>query len=838
MENQQGRGEIPSYKNVVAGETSTTRAQRNLKENSAPVMGNLWKKRMGGKCLPRAQKHPRYVIPCNKPEEYTCYMKDHALICKFIGYWPTEKELNRWIHQRWRPKGHIDLKLGVKGFFTAIFANLEDKERVFEEGPYFMNNVGLFMKHWEERYNPENERMLVAPIWVRLFGLPKEFWDPEILEGIGNTIGGFVKIAEATKRGKFNSYARLCVYMNISEPLPESIELEYHDDIWKQPIDYEHIPFRCRKCHEYGHLYRQCPLNKEEEFDKSQETHQREAGEMGEVDRDFQQVSRRKKRGKEGPKTQTHEKPLNTVSQNKFHVLQNENEDYEVNLGDDEELGNTPMEVVTETKGKEQSMGKTVEERVVGESEIVTEHSQMEVENQKENEVEEQKIMKQLIQEWKNLDNRFITEKRKQLYKEAFQKYKEKKGESKDKQLIIASEQENDQMGMDVSGKNSRKRGRKTLSEAIQTVGETLINSGKVIPLSEETKISVQQLEEIINKNKLQFEVMGQDAIGSTGGLAILWNPNDVILEGWTSMTSILTGIGRIVGTNEKVVILGVYGPPTPGEKENFMQKMKAIHRIYPEPAWIIGGDFNLIRSLEEKKGGIRKADQYMSMFNDMIDELRLVDIHTINGICTWNNRRGGKNQIASRLDHFLVSEPIMTKDVFIEAKIIPFLGSNRWPIRLEVDIKKNCGRRPFRFESFWLRDPGFIKKMEEWWTQSSAQGKGKMHTFQLKLKELKGKIKQWNNEEFGNILEEKQKLEGEMESLQQKIIIEGRTEESIREEGIIPGKLEERQKQEEVLWRQNSRIKWLREGERNNKFFHQAMIQHRQRNRILSIKD
>ena len=111
--------------------------------------------------------------------------------------------------------------------------------------------------------------------------------------------------------------------------------------------------------------------------------------------------------------------------------------------------------------------------------------SQMDVENQVENDVEEERIMKQLIQEWKYLDNRFIPEKQKQLYKEAFQKYKEKKGENMDKQVMIGNEQGNGQVGMDGSGKNSRKRGRKTMSETIQTVGETLINSGKVIPLSE-----------------------------------------------------------------------------------------------------------------------------------------------------------------------------------------------------------------------------------------------------------------------------------------------------------------------------------------------------------------
>jgi hypothetical protein len=37
--------------------------------------------------------------------------------------------------------------------------------------------------------------------------------------------------------------------------------MDYQDDEWSQTLDYEHIPFRCRKFHEHEHLFRECPLN-------------------------------------------------------------------------------------------------------------------------------------------------------------------------------------------------------------------------------------------------------------------------------------------------------------------------------------------------------------------------------------------------------------------------------------------------------------------------------------------------------------------------------------------------------------------------------------------------
>ena len=118
---------------------------------------------------------------------------------------------------------------------------------------------------------------------------------------------------------------------------------------------------------------------------------------------------------------------------------------------------------------------------------------------------------------------------------------------------------------------------------------------------------------------------------------------------------------------------------------------------------WIIGGDFNLIRSLEEKKGGIHQLNPRTETFNEVIDTLNLVDVRTNNDNFTWNNKRTRDSGIACRLDRFLVTGSIIMNMGELKASVLPSVGSNHWPIKLEW---KNVGpnlRRPFCFEKFWL---------------------------------------------------------------------------------------------------------------------------------------
>lgn len=151
----------------------------------------------------------------------------------------------------------------------------------------------------------------------------------------------------------------------------------------------------------------------------------------------------------------------------------------------EEENENVPMEIITETTGKTTSQIRETEVEMGGSQENTMDQTLKGPENRKENGTEEEKIMKKLLQEWKNLDERFIPESQKQQYKEAFQKYKVKTGGMLETGADQIGSQGTQNLGMDDNGKGGRKRGRRTINETIQAVGETLVNSGRVLSLSE-----------------------------------------------------------------------------------------------------------------------------------------------------------------------------------------------------------------------------------------------------------------------------------------------------------------------------------------------------------------
>lgn len=56
------------------------------------------------------------------------------------------------------------------------------------------------------------------------------------------------------------AYACILVHLDTREGLVESLKLQWQGIIRLQKLDYEGVPFRCRRCHEVGNLYKDFPL--------------------------------------------------------------------------------------------------------------------------------------------------------------------------------------------------------------------------------------------------------------------------------------------------------------------------------------------------------------------------------------------------------------------------------------------------------------------------------------------------------------------------------------------------------------------------------------------------
>ena len=110
-------------------------------------------------------------------------------------------------------------------------------------------------------FNASRERVGQVSIWVRLPGLSLPFWFEDHFTYIGNLLSTFLEADTSYKLTKVKRVARILVNINIRNGLPGVVRLALRQCSYCQVLDYEHVSFMCRCCHDYGHLYRDCPHN-------------------------------------------------------------------------------------------------------------------------------------------------------------------------------------------------------------------------------------------------------------------------------------------------------------------------------------------------------------------------------------------------------------------------------------------------------------------------------------------------------------------------------------------------------------------------------------------------
>lgn len=114
------------------------------------------------------------------------------------------------------------------------------------------------MAKWKPGFDPSAELNHMAPVWVRLPGLPLESWDEQIFRWIGNSFGCFVAVDSVTLNKSRLVYARFCVNVTINKALPNFISLKPKWGKWSQAIVYKNATLYCQKCNTQGHSYMDC----------------------------------------------------------------------------------------------------------------------------------------------------------------------------------------------------------------------------------------------------------------------------------------------------------------------------------------------------------------------------------------------------------------------------------------------------------------------------------------------------------------------------------------------------------------------------------------------------
>jgi exonuclease III len=327
------------------------------------------------------------------------------------------------------------------------------------------------------------------------------------------------------------------------------------------------------------------------------------------------------------------------------------------------------------------------------------------------------------------------------------------------------------------------------------------------ILLLQETKCTSEDIDKLLPHCWKLGKEVSIDATRTTGGLAVLWNTNAVIMNNCITTKWSITADYRIIGSNRPGHLTNVYSPASPRDKKAFLGSLRYVAGLSQYKNWTVGGDFNIIRSLDEKRGGSRCLDRDSGDFNTLIDDLHLIDLDTNNGLHTWTNRRTGIHQISCKLDRFLISESLMLECTAMELTILNFSGSDHWPLQLRMDIPATPGKKPFKFEKFWLDHPEIQENIQAWWREAEVPCGSKMYRFQQNLKNLKQTLKLWNQSTFGNIFDAKKQLLAQLEGTQQHIRLHAMTNELKAQETTLNQQLEVRKKQEEILWKQKSRV-------------------------------
>lgn len=157
-----------------------------------------------------------------------------------------------FLSNRWNLKGKASgLDLG-RGCFQFRFECEEDMQKVLDNRPYHYDQWMVILQKWEPTISATFPSMI--PFWIEIQGLPKHYWQPEMLQTIGKELGEILDMEIS------NTSVKLYILLDGLQPLTKETVVEFPDGSEALlTLEYKNLKNHCLHCCRLTHEKKTCP---------------------------------------------------------------------------------------------------------------------------------------------------------------------------------------------------------------------------------------------------------------------------------------------------------------------------------------------------------------------------------------------------------------------------------------------------------------------------------------------------------------------------------------------------------------------------------------------------
>lgn len=235
-----------------------------------------------------------------------------------------------------------------------------------------------------------------------------------------------------------------------------------------------------------------------------------------------------------------------------------------------------------------------------------------------------------------------------------------------------------------------------------------------------ETRQPVDKIKRLRNRLGLRG-FAGVSSDGMSGGLALFWHES-VHVEILNKNERFIDAYIRLSPNDPLWHATFVYGEPRVENRHKMWSLLNSIKQS-SNLSWLVIGDFNEALWQFEHFSRKPRSDAQMQAFRDVLDTCELHDLGISGLPHTYDNRRGGWNNVKVRLDRALADDE--WRDLFSQYQVQHLVSpcSNHCPIVLKLhgSVPDQVCQKCLHYEIFWERDAGISEVVSDAWNETGG---------------------------------------------------------------------------------------------------------------------